>query len=141
MTSATPVVAGVTPSLELRCRLEATDGRLDISSHDHTQTSVHAVNVTSILLTQDGLDLAVVSHVTPARVLSEFRDAYGLTNDVAVKASINTSSKVKGELTATISDPGPDNAAEYGCWVRAVTARGLEVRYADFLDVYVEPSA
>jgi len=122
------VIEGLTKSVSLNCSVSdsAVSGSI-VGKRDVTHTQDNISAVTSLVVTLEGKDVAMVSLTTPAQVVD------GSTN-VQVSGGLSGNSG-SGFIQLTITDPTVDQTGEFVCEGSGVSTTGHGVKLSSAIEV------
>merc|ERR1711971_76721 len=138
-TSPSEVKDGLTDTLTLRCDVNDTStspaaivGRRDLDTDMTSSTAVDVQEVTSMVMTLNGKDIASVSRKQGASVM-------GGSGNVQVAGAVDLSPGERSFLEVTIQNPTKDQVGEFMCEASAVGGAGHGVVLKDSVEVGITP--
>ena len=123
------ILQGLTNSVTLRCAIEDSAPSSNIiGKRDVTETTDNVLQLTSVILMKNGLDLASVNTAQDAHVMAA-------ASNVQVSGSVAGTSGRTGYLEMTISDPMVNQTGEFVCEANAMADTGHSVRFSTSIEV------
>jgi len=127
--SPTDVKAGLTSAFTLRCSLNDTAASTGIiGRRDVTSTQDNVEQVSSVVIMQNGVDLASVTQTHQAKPLISH-------NNIRVNGDVTRRPGEKGYMEVTFTSPTQNETGEFVCEVNAITEAGHGVVFSTSVEV------